>query len=325
MKRLQLHEAMDYSGNIAFHSGVTLIDKSANVSFFRSKAGGYTLLTVLSIIWGLAFVAIRYLDFELTFVDLTLLRWLVASAGYMMLLAFTGKTKNEFERKDFPRLLVVAFFNVVGYHLSLNYAEKTVSSGLAGLLISLGPVFSALLAVAFLKEKISARLGFALVLAFVGAIILSMQDIGEGFASLSGPLAVVISAFSFAAFGVFSKPLVSKYGALPVAGWAGLLGTCMLFPLFSGKFMNDVAQLSSVGWASLLYLSLLSTVIGYATFYTLVGRGGVLTLMVQLYLAPVVSVIGGVILLRESLAPFTLIGGGVMLIAVWLATSVRKS
>lgn len=300
-------------------------DKLANVSFLRSKAGGYILLTVLSIIWGLAFVAIRYLDFELTFVDLTLLRWLVASAGYVLLLAFIGRTKNHFEGRDFPRLLVVAFFNVVGYHLSLNYAEKTVSSGLAGLLISLGPVFSALLAAAFLKEKINARLGFALVLALVGAIILSMQDIGKGFASLSGPLAVVISAFSFAAFGVFSKPLVSKYGALPVAGWAGLLGTCMLLPLFSGTFMNDVAHLSSVGWASLLYLSLLSAVIGYAVFYTLVGRGGVLTLMVQLYLVPVVSVIGGVVLLQESLTPFTVIGGSAMLLAVWLATSVRKS
>jgi len=302
-----------------------LIDQPTKVSFFRSKAGGYILLTILSIIWGLAFVAIRYLDFELTFVDLTVLRWLVASAGYVVLLAFVRRTKNDFDRRDFPRLLVVAFFNVVGYHLSLNYAEKTVSSGLAGLLISLGPVFSALLATIFLKEKVNARLGLAIVLAVTGAIILSMQDFGEGFVSLSGPLAVVISAFSFATFGVFSKPLVSKYGALPVAAWAGLLGTCMLLPLFSGTFMNDVAHLSSVGWASLLYLSLLSTVMGYALFYTLVGRGGVLTLMVQLYLAPVVSVVGGIILLGKSLTPFILVGGSAMLIAVWLATSVRRS
>ena len=282
-------------------------------------------MTVLSIIWGLAFVAIRYLDFQLTFEDLTLLRWLVASAGYCVLLSFVGRAKNSFERGDLPRLVTVAFFNVVGYHLSLNYAEKTVSSGLAGLLISLGPVFSALLAAAFLKEKVTKRLGFALVLALIGTIILSMQDLWEGYASLSGPLAVVISAFSFAAFGVFSKPLVSKYGALHVAGWAGLLGTCMLFPLFSGTFVNDAARLGPVGWASLLYLSLLSTVIGYAVFYTLIGRGGVLTLMIQLYLVPVVSVIGGVTLLGESLTPFTMIGGSAILIAVWLATSVRKS
>lgn len=250
-------------------------EQPVNPSFFSPKTESYVLLIILSVIWGLAFVAIRYLDFELSFVDLTLLRWLVASAGYIVILPFIGRMKKRFERGDFPRLLVVAFFNVVGYHLFLNYAEKTVSSSLAGLLISVGPVFSALLSVIFLKEKVAARLSFALVLAVMGAAVLSIPDIGEGFVSLSGPFAVVISAFSFAVFGVFSKPSVSKYGALPIAGWAGVLGTCMLLPIFPSAFGSDVTRLSPLGWASLLYLSLLSTVLGYAMFYTLVGRGGV--------------------------------------------------
>jgi len=51
----------------------------------------------------------------------------------------------------------------------------------------------------------------------------------------------------------------------------------------------------------------------------------VLTLMIQLYLAPVVSVIGGIILLGETLTPFTIIGGSAMLIAVYLVTGSRKS
>lgn len=296
-----------------------------SLSRSRSKYESYILLIVLSVIWGLAFVAIRYLDFELNFIDLTLLRWLVASAGYLAFLPFVGKMKTKFERKDLPRLLLVAFFNVVGYHLSLNYAEKTVSSGLAGLLISLGPVFSVLLSVVFLKEKVGARLRFGLMLAVLGAGILSLQDLQGGFTSLPGPLAVVLTAFSFAAFSILTKPLVAKYGAIPIASWAGILGTTMLLPLTPSTFAKDVAALSLPGWASLLYLSLLSTVLGYLMFYTMVGRGGISTLMVQLYLAPVVSVIGGVILLQESLTPFTLIGGAAMLIAVWLATSVRKS
>ena len=289
------------------------------------KIENYVLLIILSVIWGLAFVAIRYLDFELSFVDLTLLRWLVASAGYLMFLPFVGKMKTKFERRDMPRLLCVAFFNVLGYHLSLNYAEKTVSSGLAGLLISLGPVFSVLLSAIFLKEKVSARLGFALMLAVFGAGILSVPDLRGGFTTLSGPLAVVLAAFSFAAFSILSKPLVAKYGAIPIASWAGILGTVMLLPLMPSTFVKDVAALSFAGWASLLYLSLLSTVLGYLMFYTMVGRGGISTLMVQLYLAPVVSVIGGVILLQESLTSYTLIGGAAMLIAVWLATNARKS
>ena len=92
-------------------SDISMLDNGTTtiVSSFRAKAESYALLVILSVIWGFAFVAIRYLDFELSFVDLTLLRWVVASASYLALLPFVGRMKTRFESRDLPRLLVVAF------------------------------------------------------------------------------------------------------------------------------------------------------------------------------------------------------------------------
>ena len=284
----------------------------------------YGLLIVLSVIWGLAFVAIRILDTQLSFVNLTLLRWLVASAGYLVLLPFLGKPRTPFSRVDAPRLLLIGFFNVAGYHLSLNYAEITVPAGLAGLLISLGPVFSSILAIVLLKERIGGRLVLAIVLAVSGAAILSAGDLSGG-SSLYGPLAVALAALSYALFAVLAKPLVNKYGALPVAIWAGLVGTIMILPLLSPTFISDVSTLSVTGWQALLYLSILSTVMGYSLFYTLVEKGGVSRVMIQLYLAPVFSVVGGMLLLGESVTLSTFLGGAAMLLAVWIATTRRRT
>ena len=288
-----------------------------------ARVSDYALLAVLSLIWGLAFVAIRVLDTQLGFVDLTLLRWFVASAGYLALLPFVGKARTKLDRADLPRLLLIGLLNVAVYHLALNYGETTVSAGLAGLLITLGPVFSVLLAAAFLREKAGPRLVLALVLALSGASVLFAGDLPAGVAPW-GPLAVALAALSYAMFGLLAKPLVQKYGALHVAIWAGLVGTVMLLPLVSGSFFSAVSSLSPSGWGALLYLSLLSTVAGYSMFYTLVGRVGVSRLMIQLYLAPVVSVLGGVLLLGETVAAATLLGGALMLLAVWLATTRRK-
>jgi drug/metabolite transporter (DMT)-like permease len=284
----------------------------------------YGLLVVLSVIWGLAFVAIRVLDTELSFIDLTLLRWIVASSGYLVLWPFLGKTKTPFSRADLPRLLLVGFFNVAGYHLSLNYGELTVSAGLSGLLITLGPVFSALLAVALLKEKIGRRLMVAIGLAVGGSLILSVGDLSanEGFL---GPFAVALAALSYALFAVFAKPLISKYGALPIAIRAGLVGTVMILPLLSMSFIGDVSKLSVAGWEALLYLSILSTVVGYSLFYVLVGRGGLSRVMIQLYLAPVFGVVGGALLLGEGVTIETFVGGSAMLLAVWIATARKKA
>ena len=284
----------------------------------------YGLLILLSAIWGLAFVAIRVLDAELSFVNLTLLRWFVASAGYLILLPFLGKTRTRFSRADLPRLLFIGFFNVAGYHLSLNYAEVTVPAGLAGLLISLGPVFSSLLAVVLLKEKIGRRLILAIVVAVGGAAILSAGELSAGL-TLYGPLAVVLAALSYALFAVFAKPLVNKYGALPVAIRAGAVGTVMILPLMSTSFFNDVSKLSVAGWEALLYLSILSTVMGYSLFYFLVEKGGISRVMIQLYLAPVFSVVGGVILLGEGVTIATVLGGSALLLAVWIATVKRRT
>jgi len=91
-------------------------------------------------------------------------------------------------------------------------------------------------------------------------------------------------------------------------------------PLLSTGFITQVESLPIDGWLSVLYLSVLSTVLGYTLFYTLVSRRSVSTLSIQLYLAPIVGVIGGVVLLNETVTVFTAIGGAMMLAAVALTT-----
>ncbi|MDH2900350.1 MAG: DMT family transporter [archaeon] len=283
----------------------------------------YSLLTVLSIIWGVAFVAIRVADSLLSPVNLALLRWFIAGAGYLTILPFLGKTKVKFDSKDLPRLLVISFANVPLYHLSLNFGETSVSAGLAGLLVSLGPVLIVLLSRISLKEKIGKKLVLALVIATVGVVVLSIPDLTGPAGSVVGILEVVITALAYALFAVLSKPLVSKYGALPIAIRAGTLGTMMLLPLLSLSFFTQVSRLSFNGWISVLYLSILSTVIGYSMFYTLVSRGTVSRLSIQLYLIPIISVISGFLILGEQITLYTFVGGAILLVAIALATRTQ--
>jgi len=283
----------------------------------------YSLLLVLSVIWGLAFVAIREADFELSPVNLTLLRWFIASAGFLVLAPLFGRPKTKFQRQDLPRFLVISFANVAGYHLSLNFAEVTVSSGLAGLLIAFGPVFVVMFSAYALKEKIRPRIILALIIAVAGALLLSLSNLSTSSGSLIGPLEIILAALSFAVFGVLSKPLVTKYGALFIGLWAGATGTAMLLPLLSQNFVEQVSVMSATGWFSVLYLSVLSTVLGYLMFYTLVSRGTVSKLSIQLYLVPIFSVIGGILILHEQLTVLTIVGGAALLLAIAFATQVK--
>jgi len=279
----------------------------------------YSLILILSVIWGLAFVAIKRAEFELTPENLTLLRWIIASGSFLILAPIVGKPKNPMQKNHVPRILLVSFASVVGYHLTLNYAETIVSSGLAGLLISFGPIFIAVLSTIFLKEKISGMLMLALALALAGAFTLSIgADLT--FQQIAGPIALIIAAFMYSIYIVGSKPLVRDYGALPTAVWLAVIGTVFTFPLFSSNFVAQVLNLSTVGWLSVIYLAILSTVISNMILYTLIGEQAVSRLSVQLYLVPLVSLIGGVILLGESLSVLTVIGAGLLFAATAIAT-----
>ena len=267
----------------------------------------------------MAFVAIRTADFQLSPVNLTVVRWLIASAGFLALAPFFGRPKQPIQRHHIPRILVVSLASVTGYHLSLNYAETIVSAGLAGLLISLGPIFVVILSGFFLKEKIGKRLTLALIAAMTGAVVLSLNA-GLNFQEITGPLAVVFSAFMYSVFAVGSKPLVKAYGALPTAIWVALIGTVFTLPLISLNFIAQIQQLSTITWLSVVYLALLSTVVANVILYLLIGNRSVSRLSIQLYIVPLVSLIGGIVLLGEGVTILTVFGAILMFTGVALAT-----
>jgi drug/metabolite transporter (DMT)-like permease len=281
----------------------------------------YSGLAVLSVIWGMAFVAIKAVVTELSPVNLALLRWFIAGVPFLILLPIIGRPKVRFERKDVPRLLVVAFANVAGYHLSLYYAETTISAGMSALLTALGPIFIAVLSYLLLKETAGRRVIAGLAVATLGTLILSVGSISASdLSSYAGIFEALVTALCYALFAVLGKPLVHKYGSASTTIVAGLVGTAMMLPLLSGSFVSQVGSLSFDGWVGVVYLSLLSTVLGYLMFYTLISRGAVTRLAIQLYMIPVISVIGGALLLGEGVTPAIVVGGGLMLFAVGITT-----
>ena len=160
-----------------------------------------------------------------------------------------------------------------------------------------------------------------LLLAMAGTAVLSTGSVSiNDLSSYGGIVEGLVTALCYALFAVLAKPLVNKYGSAPITIMAGLIGTAMMLPLLSQSFFAQTSALSFTGWASVLYLSLLSTVFGYLMFYALVSRGAVTRLSIQLYLIPVVSVMGGALLLSEPVTASVVVGGGMMLAAVAIST-----
>jgi drug/metabolite transporter (DMT)-like permease len=85
-------------------------------------------------------------------------------------------------------------------------------------------------------------------------------------------------------------------------------------------FFSQIVSLSLGGWLSVGYLAIISTVMANMILYTLIGTRAVSRLSVQLYLIPVVSLVGGILILGEGFSVFTILGAALLLVGTGLAT-----
>ncbi len=136
------------------------------------------------------------------------------------------------EARDLPAVLILGFLAFTDYHAALNFGERTVGAGAAGVLIATAPVITALLAAAVLRERLRplGRVGMAL--SFAGVALISLDE-GQGFSLNPGAFLILLSAVCVSVYFVFQKPYLGKYGALAFTTyvvWAGTFFALVYLP-----------------------------------------------------------------------------------------------
>lgn len=105
-------------------------------------------LTIL--LWGSAFPGIRVGLEAYTPEHLTLLRMLLASLALLIFAFISGMRAPELS--DIPAILLLGGLGFTVYHIALNYGEKSVNAGSASLIVSITPIFTAILAFIFFRN-----------------------------------------------------------------------------------------------------------------------------------------------------------------------------
>jgi drug/metabolite transporter (DMT)-like permease len=117
------------------------------------------------IVWALAFPFIKIGLEELSFVNLTIMRFFVVCTALTAILLFQREKFSKLQKKDVLPIFLLGFLGVMGYHLGLNYGEQFISPGAASLIIATIPVFVVILAFIFLRERMSLKTLLGIVIA----------------------------------------------------------------------------------------------------------------------------------------------------------------
>jgi len=286
-----------------------------------AKADLIGALTICLILWASAFAGIRLGLRGFGPGELALLRFIIAS---MSLLVYGLVTRLPLPAiRDVPVLFLMGFLGFTVYHVGLNAGEVSVPAGAASFIIASVPVFSTLLAVMFLGERLTA-LGWAGVfVSFLGVSLISVGT-GSGLRFEPGALFIVLAAISESLFFVLQKPLLSRYSGLQLTAYTIWTGTLFMMVYLPG-LVSQIGRAPAACTLAAAYLGIFPAAIGYVVWSFALSRTELSRVTSSLNLSPVLSLGIAFIVLREIPTAVSLAGGITTLAGVILLNTRGKA
>jgi|SRR5450830_137209 len=268
---------------------------------------GFTVL-----MWASAFPAIRVALASFSPGELAFLRFAIASAA---LGVYWAAVRPSLPRGgDLLRVVAAGGLEISLYNLALNEGEMLINAGTASFLMSVGPVFAALLGVLLSGERMT-RLGVGSVaLSFLGVELIAVFGSGH-FVFNQGAALVLLAALCQALQFVIQKPLLLRHNALAVTSCVIWAGTLFLLP-FAPAALSVLPTASQTSIFALLFLALGPAAAAYMTWSYAMSRYPVSRVVSFLYLIPPLSLLVSFIFLDERPSAMTLVGGTLALAGV---------
>lgn len=282
-------------------------------------------ITILVVVWAFAFLFIKIGLEELSFVNLTIMRFLITCLVLILILFFQKKRFSKLHKRDIVPIFLLGFFGVIVYHLGLNYGEQFISPAAASLIIATVPVEIIILSTIFLKEKIGLKKLIGVIIALCGVVVISIW--GKAGASIhieyiSAVLAVLIAAIMSALYTIAGKKLLTRYSALSLTTYVMLLGSLGLTPFIRGSLLDQILKMSMTGWFAVIFLGVFSTVVGYGLWYIVLKIKSASEISIYLYAIPVLSTIISYFMFKEKITLMFILGG-FLVIAGLIIVNIR--
>lgn len=282
----------------------------------------------LYLVWGSTYLAIRFALETLPPFLMAAARFLVAGS-----LLYGWSRRGGAPAPNAPQwraaTLVGALLLFVG-NGGVVWAERTVPSGMVALLVSTLPFWMVLLEFLLFRKRPGSWTIGGLLLGFCGIVLLvapgSMPD-GGGI-DLLAAAAVLIAAISWAIGSLYSRSASLPDSPLLAASMQMLAGGTLLALLgtATGEWARlDLAGTSARSWLALGYLIVFGSLVAFSAYIWLLRHAPIDKVSTYAYVNPVVAVLLGWAFAGEPLTPRVLLAAAIIISAVALIITRRRS
>lgn len=275
----------------------------------RIDARDWSLLAVLSVLWGGSFffngAALR----ELPPLTLVLLRVALGAAILLPLLRIQGIRFPKGVRGWKPFFAIGLLNNVIPFSLIV-IGQTFIPSGLASILNATTPLFTVIVMAAAGEEALQLRRVGGVALGLAGVIILRGWGVETRAGQGLGILLCLGGAFSYGFAALAARRLLKDAAPLGTAAFQLMASTVMMAIVVGA--MEQPWRLPMPIWLAVLGLAGLSTALAYIVFFQILRRSGATNVMLVTLLIPVTAILLGWLVLGEPIS-MREIGGAIVI------------
>ena len=290
----------------------------------RGGSGTVGRMALLALMWGSSFLWIKMALGAFSPLQITAIRT-VLGAAVLLVLCYSSRQRMPRSPRLWLDMTIVALFgNAVPFTL-FALSERTIDSGLAGVLNATTPLWATAIGIAIRTERDLRFVRVAgLLLGFAGTVVIFAPWESGGIASW-GALLSLLAAISYAVSFTYIGKRISGRGVTPTALSAMQLtcavGLTWVVVPFAGL---EAVHLSWPAVIAVTLLGVFSTGFAFALNHRLIADEGATNAAVAGYLLPIVSVLLGAIALHEPITLRVIAGMVVVLLGVSMTRLRRR-
>ena len=272
------------------------------------------------IIWGSTYLAIHYAIETIPPLFVASFRHLIAGA---LLFAWCWHRGLRPVRKQWIASFVLGvLFFLIG-HGTLHWAQQTLPSGMAAILVATEPIFVAIIVMITGRARMTPSLLLGVLLGLGGVALIFATDVRTGRSEMLSSLVVLIGAASWSIGMVYSRSAALHPDSHMAAAMSLLAGAVLLS--LGGIVTGEIASLhftaiSMKSFLALLYLAVAGSLVAYSAYFWLLDRFPPTLIATHTFVNPLVALALGWALAGEVLAPRVVFGGLVIIAAIaWMS------
>jgi drug/metabolite transporter (DMT)-like permease len=291
--------------------------------------GAHVLLFGVNVVYATSYAATRLVLDDLPPALLALLRLVVGAAILVPIARVREPAAAPPGRPDAWRIVWMGVIGFAGAFAFGNWGLARSTATNAALLIIAEPVSIMALSPLLLGERLSRRETAGAAVAVLGAAVVVLDGVPGLTAALAphwrGDLLLVLAGVAYGAYTLLGRGVLARLSPLQVTARSIAWGAVVMVPFALLEWWGGARPtLTASAVTGALYLALVITVLGYLVWNWALARVPAPQVAVFLTVQPIGGAIIGVLLLREPLTAFTVAGGVLVVLGLWLTVTGRK-